>query len=53
MSAHLHPLGTEGVVLPADVELYEEHALELDGTPTQPIVLAHALKVTEARYRGR
>jgi len=40
-----------GVVLPAGVELYEEHALRLDGTPTQPIVLAHALKATEVRYR--
>jgi hypothetical protein len=32
-------------VLPAGVDLYQEHALRLDGTPTQPTVLAHALMV--------
>jgi hypothetical protein len=31
------------VVLPAGVNLYQEHALNLDGTPNQPTVLAHAL----------
>jgi hypothetical protein len=34
-----------GVVLPAGVDLYQEHTLRLDGTPTQPTVLAHALMV--------
>ena len=34
-----------GVVLPAGVDLYQEHALRLDGTATQPTVLAHALMV--------
>jgi hypothetical protein len=35
----------DGVVLPAGVDLYQEHALLLDGTPNQPTVLAHALRV--------
>jgi hypothetical protein len=34
-----------GVVLPAGVALYQEHALLLDGTPTRSTVLAHALMV--------
>ena len=40
----------EGVVLLAGVDLYQEHALLLDGTPSQPTVLAHALTV--ARQQG-
>ena len=36
----------KGVILPAGVDLYEEHALQLDGTPNQPTVLAHALMVS-------
>jgi len=35
----------QGVVLPAGVDLYAEHALALDGTATRPRVLAHALMV--------
>jgi hypothetical protein len=35
-----------GVVLPAGVNLYREHALQLDGTANEPIVLAHALTVS-------
>src|SRR5262249_23932705 len=30
----------KGVVLPANVELYEEHAIAPDGTPNTPMVLA-------------
>jgi hypothetical protein len=33
----------KGVILPAGVELYEQHALQLDGTPNQATVLAHVL----------
>jgi hypothetical protein len=36
----------DGVVLPAGIDTFAEHALQLDGTPNQPIVLAHALVVT-------
>jgi hypothetical protein len=36
----------EGVVLPAGVDVFNEHAVQLDGTPNQPAVLAHALIVT-------
>jgi hypothetical protein len=43
----------KGVVLPADVNLYKEHALELDGTPTRPTMLAHALILHHGGYRGR
>jgi hypothetical protein len=35
------------VVLPAGVDLYAAHAVGLDGTRNQPIVLAHALSVPE------
>jgi hypothetical protein len=35
----------EGVVLPAGVNTFEEHALHFDGTPKEPIVLAQALQV--------
>jgi hypothetical protein len=35
----------KGVILPADVNLYEGHALQLDGTPNQPTIFAHALVV--------
>jgi hypothetical protein len=37
-----------GVILPAGVDLFEEHALRLDGSPNQPTVLAHALAVSKA-----
>jgi hypothetical protein len=36
----------EGVVLPAGIKTYPEHALRLDGTANEPIVLAHALTVS-------
>ena len=36
----------KGVVLPAGVDIYREHALQLDGTLNQPTVLAHALVVS-------
>jgi hypothetical protein len=42
-----------GVVLPAGVDLYEKHALELDGSENQPTVLAHALAVPKAGYKAR
>lgn len=35
-----------GVCLPSGYRLYEEHALRLDGSPTQPSILAHALMVS-------
>ena len=35
-----------GVVLPAGIDLFEEHAIKLDGTPNEPLVLSHALTVT-------
>ena len=35
-----------GVVLPAGVDLFGEHALRLDGAPNRPTVLAHALMVS-------
>jgi hypothetical protein len=35
----------KGVVLPAGLDTFREHALGLDGTPNQPIVLAHALTI--------
>ena len=34
-----------GVVLPAGLQTYPEHATKLDGTPNEPVVLAHALMV--------
>lgn len=34
-----------GVVLPAGVAIYDAHAIEPDGTPIKPTVLAHALAV--------
>lgn len=37
------------VVLPANVDLFERHAIELNGTPNLRIVLAHALSAAEAR----
>jgi hypothetical protein len=36
----------EGVILPAGVNTFREHALQLDGTPNQPIVFAHAVMVS-------
>ena len=35
----------KGVVLPANVELYEAHAIAPDGTPNTPLVLAAPLAV--------
>ena len=35
----------KGVVLPAGLNLFREHALQLDGSPNEPIVLTHALIV--------
>jgi hypothetical protein len=35
----------KGVVLPAGLDTFREHALRLDGTPNQPIVLVHALAI--------
>jgi hypothetical protein len=35
-----------GVVLPAGVHTFEAHAIQLDGTPNEPTVFAHALTVT-------
>ena len=36
----------DGVLIPANVDTFTEHALEVDGTPNKPIVLAHALAVS-------
>jgi hypothetical protein len=35
-----------GVVLPAGIDTFTEHAVRLDGSPNPPVVLAHALLVT-------
>ena len=35
----------KGIVLPAGTELYQEHAIDLDGTRRKPLVLAHAFMV--------
>ena len=35
-----------GVVLPAGIGTYSEHATQLDGTPNEPVVFAHALMVS-------
>jgi hypothetical protein len=44
----------KGVMLPAGVDLYEEHALKLDGTANQPTVLAHAITVSNGgRFNAR
>jgi hypothetical protein len=43
----------KGVVLPAGLKLYREHALQLDGSPNVPIVLAHALTVSSADWLSR
>jgi hypothetical protein len=39
------------VMLPAGVNLYEGHAINLDGRPNQPIVLAHALTSSKVTRR--
>ena len=36
----------KGVVLPAGIEIYDGHAIALDGTPNEPRVLAEPLVVT-------
>jgi hypothetical protein len=36
----------KGVVLPAGLDIYQEHAFQLDGTVNTPIVLAEASMVT-------
>ncbi|MGZ5867897.1 MAG: GFA family protein [Xanthobacteraceae bacterium] len=36
----------KGVVLPAGLKIYAEHALQLDGTANKPVVLAQASMVT-------
>jgi len=36
----------QGVVLPAGLEIYLEHAMQLDGTPSKPTVLDHPRLVT-------
>ena len=41
------------VVLPAGEDLYAVHAADLDGTPNRPIVLAHALPVSEVLKKLR
>src|SRR5215813_12481221 len=41
-----------GVTLPAGVDLYAGHALQLDGSPNQPTVLAHALTVPNTGYKA-
>jgi hypothetical protein len=46
LSPHLHALAQRGVVLPAGLETYLEHAMQLDGTSSKPIVLDHPRLVT-------
>jgi hypothetical protein len=51
---HIFTRSTQkGVVLPAGVDLYEAHALGIDGTPNAPFVLAHAMLVSEGGFRPR
>jgi hypothetical protein len=38
-----------GVVLPAGVDIYEQHAIKLDGSPNEATVFAHALTVSRQR----
>ncbi|MCH7544397.1 MAG: GFA family protein [Proteobacteria bacterium] len=33
----------KGVVLPPGIDTYEDHAMQIDGTPNQPVVFAHAV----------
>jgi hypothetical protein len=40
----------KGVVLPAGVNIFREHRIQLDGTPNAPIVLAHALMVSSTDW---
>jgi hypothetical protein len=40
----------EGVVLPPGVDTFEEHALQLDGSPNQPMVLSHAMIVSHRKW---
>ena len=42
-----HARRKNGVVLPSGYRLYEEHALQLDGAPNQPSILAHALMMAQ------
>jgi hypothetical protein len=35
----------EGIVLPAGVDTYEAHAMQIDGTPNRPVVFAHPVLV--------
>jgi len=37
----------DGVMLPPGYRLYDQHALQLDGAPNRPSILAHALMVTD------
>jgi hypothetical protein len=39
-----------GVALPAGVKLYKEHAVKLDGTPNEPMVLAHTITLKRGGY---
>ena len=41
-----------GIVLPAGVDTFTEHALQLDGTPNEPTVLAHALMVSRRQIES-
>lgn len=41
-----------GVVLPAGYDLYEAHALQLDGTPNEPFVLACATMAAKSGIRA-
>jgi hypothetical protein len=39
----------DGVILPAGVDMFAEHALKLDGTPNQPTVLDRPMVVSRKR----
>ena len=48
---HIFTRSTQkGVVLPAGVNIFREHAIQLDGTPNAPIVLTHALMVSSTDW---
>jgi hypothetical protein len=35
----------DAVMLPSGHGLYQEHVLQLDGVPNQPVILAHVLRI--------
>jgi len=42
----------DGVMLPPGFDIFAEHALKLDGSPNEPLVLAHAMMVSRRSKPG-